>query len=339
MRDFVALIEGRAVVRLAATGLALLWLSGCSSDTTRFSDSFSNPFSNPFASNDGSASATAAPTPKVSSAPLAQNAQPAPSQKLAVDAHPSPVASAEPQAPAPETTGAIRSDAQPVGGGSAGWTAVGGSPIVLVQGDTLASVSKRYGVPTAALLSANGLSGANQIHGGMRIVIPVYHADAKTAAETKAAESKVADLAKDRKASEKLAKADDAVDRKKPKPTDKAKEKELAKADTVEPAAKSKKTVKDQVADGGQPAKPAKADSAAAKPATGTTTVAKSDLPPPCRRAGQEGRRRHDRDRQPPRQRRGRAGHQRRGRRVGFDAGIPLAGARPHHPGLRGGRQ
>jgi murein DD-endopeptidase MepM/ murein hydrolase activator NlpD len=204
---------------------------------------------------------------------------------LATDAHPSPVASAAAEEPAPETTGAIRSSEQPVGGGSAGWTAVGGSPVVLVQGDTLGSISKRYGVPTAALLNANGLTGASQIHGGMRIVIPVYHADAKTAAETKAAEPKVADIAKDKKASklasEKVAAADDATDHKKAK-TDKAKEKELAKADALEPDAKPKKTAKDKVADSGAVVKPSKGEASAAKPATGTTTIAKADLPPPA---------------------------------------------------------
>src|SRR6516225_313858 len=55
------------------------------------------------------------------------------------------------------------------GGGAlcsaAGWTAVGGSPVVVAQGETVDSLSSRYGVPTAALLSANGLSSAAEVHG------------------------------------------------------------------------------------------------------------------------------------------------------------------------------
>ena len=58
-----------------------------------------------------------------------------------------------------------------------GWTAVGGSPIVVANGETLDSLSGRYGVPAAALLSANGLSSPSEVRGGMRLVVPVYHAD------------------------------------------------------------------------------------------------------------------------------------------------------------------
>ena len=36
MSDGVAFLDGRAFPRLALTGLALLWLAGCSSDVTRF---------------------------------------------------------------------------------------------------------------------------------------------------------------------------------------------------------------------------------------------------------------------------------------------------------------
>ncbi len=39
------------------------------------------------------------------------------------------------------------------------------------------SLSGRYGVPAAALLSANGLSSPSEVRGGMRLVVPVYHAD------------------------------------------------------------------------------------------------------------------------------------------------------------------
>ena len=147
MSDRVVFVEGRAFPRLALTGLALLWLSGCSSDVTRFQAS-SNPFSNPFSSQTASATpSTAAPPRAVASAPP-------------------PAASA---APAPVV-------AHAVGGSAAGWSARGGTPVVVAQNDTLDTLSRRYGVPAAALLKANGLSSPAEVKGGMHIVVPVYNA-------------------------------------------------------------------------------------------------------------------------------------------------------------------
>ena len=150
MSDCVACTRGRAFPRLALAGLGVLLLAGCSSDVTRFSQSDS-PFSNPFASN-APAQATA-PSSGVTTSPLAR-AAPAPSS----------------------TRSASLSRPQAVGGSATGWTAVGGSPVVVANGETLDSLSGRYGVPAAALLSANGLSSPSEVRGGMRLVVPVYHA-------------------------------------------------------------------------------------------------------------------------------------------------------------------
>jgi murein DD-endopeptidase MepM/ murein hydrolase activator NlpD len=151
----------RANPRLALAGFGLLLLSGCSSDVTRFSQSGS-PFSNPFPNQ----TANAAPTPGVAAAPTAQ---------------PAPVATAAQSRAAAAV--------QPVGGSAVGWTAVGGSPIVVAQGETLDTLSTRYGVPTVALLKANGLSSASQVKDGMRIVIPVYHADGHAVASAEPSKS------------------------------------------------------------------------------------------------------------------------------------------------------
>ena len=151
MSDSVACTRRRAFPRLALAGLGVLLLAGCSSDVTRFSQSDS-PFSNPFASN-----------------------APAPGQASSSGVTTSPLARA---APAPASTrSASLSRPQAVGGSAVGWTAVGGSPIVVANGETLDSLSGRYGVPAAALLSANGLSSPSEVRGGMRLVVPVYHAD------------------------------------------------------------------------------------------------------------------------------------------------------------------
>jgi murein DD-endopeptidase MepM/ murein hydrolase activator NlpD len=161
MSDRVAFFEGRVFPRLALTGLALLWLSGCSSDVTRF-DTSSNPFSNPFSSQTASATPpAAAPSGHVAAAPLAP---------------PSGVATAAlPVAPAPATL-ASAAKAQAVDGSATGWSARGGTPVVVSQNDNLETLSRRYGVPSAALMSANGLSSPAEVKGGMHLVIPVYNA-------------------------------------------------------------------------------------------------------------------------------------------------------------------
>ena len=190
MSDCVQGTKGRAFPRIALAGLGLLFLSGCSSDVTRFSQSDS-PFSNPFAAK------TTAPAPGVTTSPLAQGAS--------------------------GTHTASLSKPQAVGGSAAGWTAAGGSPIVVANGETLDTISGRYGVPAAALLSANGLSNASEVKSGMRLVVPVYHADGHALASAEktakgrdkvvadAGASKSTKKAKDKeKDKEKAAKADKA---------------------------------------------------------------------------------------------------------------------------------
>jgi murein DD-endopeptidase MepM/ murein hydrolase activator NlpD len=195
MSDCVAGTRGRAFPRLALAGLGLLFLSGCSSDVTRFSQSDS-PFSNPFASN----TTHAAPTPGVTTSPLAQGA---------------PAASG--------TRTASLSRPQAVGGSAAGWTAAGGSPIVVANGETLDTISERYGVPAAALLSANGLSNASEVKSGTHLVVPVYHADGHAVA---GAESEKAAKKRDKDVADA-----DLPKSAKSKAKDKEKEKASAKAD------------------------------------------------------------------------------------------------------------
>ena len=202
--------------RLALAGLGLALLSGCSSDVTRFSASPSplsgNPFSNPFAGK----TADAAPTPAVTTAPLAQGA---------------------PAAAAAQTASA---KTKAVGGSAVGWTAAGGSPVVVADGETLDSLSGRYGVPTAALLAANGLSSGSEVKSGMRIVVPVYHA----AANGEKARKPAADVA-DADAAKAAAKA-----------KDKAKEKEKDLAKTDKPPEGEKSASKDDAVAYAEPGKP-----------------------------------------------------------------------------------
>ena len=129
------------------------------------------PFDSPFKSAQAPAPmrdpVTTGSIGQVSSAPL----QPVAS---------APLVRAQPLPP-PQSSVALSSPApQSVSGGSAGWSAQGGTPVVLAQGETLDTISSRYGVPRAAIMSANGLSNAN-VAPGTRITIPVYNASASAA--------------------------------------------------------------------------------------------------------------------------------------------------------------
>jgi murein DD-endopeptidase MepM/ murein hydrolase activator NlpD len=176
-----AVVVRRNVVRAVLTAGIAIWLSGCSADSSRFSDTFGSPFANPFAT----ASNDAGTKPSASAAPKAD---------YAAAAHPSPVAVAalSPAAPAaPATTSQIKpSSDQPVTGFGGKWSVVGGSPIVVADGEDLDSLSRRYGVPAAAMLKSNGLNSPAEVHGGMRLIVPVYSAGGSAVAAASVAKSR-----------------------------------------------------------------------------------------------------------------------------------------------------
>ena len=169
MRSQAGSINPRALRRLSTVCLFAIGVSACSSDTMRFTET---PFDSPFKSAQAPAPmrdpVTTGSIGQVSSAPL----QPVAS---------APLVRAQPLPP-PQSSVALSSPApQSVSGGSAGWSAQGGTPVVLAQGETLDTISSRYGVPRAAIMSANGLSNAN-VAPGTRITIPVYNASASASA-------------------------------------------------------------------------------------------------------------------------------------------------------------
>ena len=75
----------------------------------------------------------------------------------------------------------VASSVPAVVGSANGWSAQGGTPIVMAHGETLDTISGRYGVPRSALMSANGLSSAD-VTPGTRLVVPVYNAAASQTA-------------------------------------------------------------------------------------------------------------------------------------------------------------
>jgi murein DD-endopeptidase MepM/ murein hydrolase activator NlpD len=153
MSDFVWVSRARFAFRLALTGAAAGLLAGCAS-----SERLSNPLSNPFqtsANVEGQASAAPVPGSPVQSRPLG-----APTASAAAQPNPRTAAAAPPRGTQ----------------GAAGWSAQGGSPIVVAQGENAQILANRYGVPVDALVRTNGLASASQVRPGTHIVIPVYDA-------------------------------------------------------------------------------------------------------------------------------------------------------------------
>lgn len=58
--------------------------------------------------------------------------------------------------------------------GNGYWTPEGGSHIFLIEGETLRTISDRYGVPISAIRKANRLSEKSSPTAGTKLIIPVY---------------------------------------------------------------------------------------------------------------------------------------------------------------------
>ena len=64
--------------------------------------------------------------------------------------------------------------ARPAAEEPAGWSRAGGTQVTVKDGETVYNLSRRFGVPANVLLSVNGLSDANALKAGQKIVIPTY---------------------------------------------------------------------------------------------------------------------------------------------------------------------
>src|SRR4051812_2581846 len=182
----------RASFRPSVIVLALVALSaaGCSSDISRFESPFSNPFASkpPAPAGEMTGSINSAPwSGRIESAPLA-----APGQRAA--ALPPPTrpamtgtagggtgtASYRPGRLAQQdVTGSVRTPPQ-----QAGWDWNGGTAVTVAQGDTLDTLSRRYGVPASAIMQANALTSPTGIRPGQRLVIPRYNHTASAPARS-----------------------------------------------------------------------------------------------------------------------------------------------------------
>lgn len=151
-------------LRLAFTGITAGMLAGCA-NSERLGDVFANPFE----------SAAQSPVPAPADPGLGGNA-----------ATPAPVGQVQSQplsAPLPSRTALPKpgpgyaAAAAPASGRTfAGWSAEGGSPVVVAQGENAEVLSRRYGVPVDALVRTNGFTSASEVQPGTRVVVPVYNA-------------------------------------------------------------------------------------------------------------------------------------------------------------------
>jgi murein DD-endopeptidase MepM/ murein hydrolase activator NlpD len=97
--------------------------------------------------------------------------------------------------PAPSVTAPQNSKAVPAASGNGKWIAQGGTEVTLGNGETIATLSGRYGVPEDAIRGANGLTAKAKPPHGAKIIIPVFVADGGlTAAKTKPEAAKAAAL-------------------------------------------------------------------------------------------------------------------------------------------------
>jgi len=175
MRYSVAFPRSLRLSRLAATGLLALGASACSGESMKFGG---NPFSNPL-----SMQADPAATGSVSKRPPRPAG--APARQAGVTSSPLPAPTtpgvqARTVAPAAATVASI-TPATGVVGSANGWSPAGGTSVVVAQGESIRTLSDRYGVPLAALAGANGLQPNAQLDPGTRLTIPVYRPGVATA--------------------------------------------------------------------------------------------------------------------------------------------------------------
>lgn len=182
--------DGRKL-RLLASVMTAALLGACSSDVTRFGD---DPFQNPFRSRTSfdpvttssvNRPVTGAPQPPrplaaVRNDAVTTQALPAPNAPI-MGGNPARTSGASlttgsvASANYPRLAAAPTSMASPLNS-SNGWSAVGGTPVTLQQGENIHTLSGRYNVPVSAIMAVNGFSNANQAQAGQQIMIPAYNA-------------------------------------------------------------------------------------------------------------------------------------------------------------------
>jgi murein DD-endopeptidase MepM/ murein hydrolase activator NlpD len=179
--------RSRTVSRLAILAVISAGLAGCSSDFSRFEG---GPYaSRPQAQNEvtGSVRQQSAPTGRVESSALPPPSQPTAGGGAGMASYNPP----PPPAPRHEHTGSIPA-AAPHQPPAPAWSWDGGTAVVVAQGETIETISRRHGVPAAAILQANNMSVARQIQPGQRLVIPRVQNPLAAAPQVSAPQTRVA---------------------------------------------------------------------------------------------------------------------------------------------------
>jgi murein DD-endopeptidase MepM/ murein hydrolase activator NlpD len=161
------------ISKLALVAALAAGAGACSSDTLRFAE---GPFGSarvPEPVATGALPPTQALPAPILSAPISPvQAQPlaAPviSQSLPAPTVQSPVAATGSASATRAVSGLV--------GSASGWSATGGTPITVSHGDTIGTLSNRYGIPASALAAVNGLRTDRQglLAAGSTLIIPVY---------------------------------------------------------------------------------------------------------------------------------------------------------------------
>ena len=202
MRSVRALSGGRALSRLAVMGVLAVGFVGCSAETSRFNDPNANPFaSRSSAPAEATGTVRAAPTSQISSQtlpPPPTASRPTtvaatgvsgggqgfgtytPSQAPAPAPTPAPVATRAPQPlpPAHDVTGSVARPsapsvaAAPHAAPAPVAVAPAGNVHIVVAGETLMSISRKYRKPLKQIADANHVSLHTHLKIGERIVIP-----------------------------------------------------------------------------------------------------------------------------------------------------------------------
>ena len=168
MSSSVEPLRSHAVSRLALMAALAAGLAGCSSDMSRFAESpwAAKPQAQAQANPQASSEVTGSVRHKVESQALAAPSGPTYGGGAGIGSYQPPQR--------PEHTGSVStSRAQPQPPAPAqNWSWDGGTAIVVAQGETVDTISRRHGVPASAILQANNMTHAAQLQPGQRLVIP-----------------------------------------------------------------------------------------------------------------------------------------------------------------------
>ena len=186
--------------RLAVCAALALATAACSSDANRVDQPFSNPFSQPTttgsvapqqpAQGQGYGQVQSQPLPPQYSQATPQYQQPTPPYQQTYQAPQAAPASVQPAAYRPQSDATGSVGPRPMAGqpqSQKNWDWNNGTPITVGQGETIQTVSRRYGVPPIVIAEANGMTTGTPIYPGQRLVIPKYGNNGRAAGGSAAA--------------------------------------------------------------------------------------------------------------------------------------------------------